>query len=275
MIGLLKPGVSLDQATAEFTTLAKRFAAAYPDTNKQFNTGQVEPLIKTFTPRPAARHAADDARLLRRRAADRLRQRDEHAVRARDAARQGTGDPLVARRDARPAHPADAHREPARRRHRRRRSASRLAYASTDWLQATVQSLENPPPAYITFDVDGDRARGHGRRDDRRRGRSRACCRRGCRRAPTPTRCCATAAAATPAAASTLISRGLVVFQIVVTCILLIGSLLQVRSILNQQTIDYGYDTNGILSARMGLMDGDYPTPEARRALLRPAAARR
>ena len=60
-------------------------------------------------------------------------------------------------------------------------------------------------------------------------------------------------------------SRGLVVFQIVVTCILLIGSLLQVRSILNQQTIDYGYDTDGILSARMGLMDGDYPTPDARK----------
>ena len=63
----------------------------------------------------------------------------------------------------------------------------------------------------------------------------------------------------------TMVSRGLVVFQIVVTCILLIGSLLQVRSILNQQTIDYGYDTTGMLSARMGLMDGDYPTPEARR----------
>ena len=62
-----------------------------------------------------------------------------------------------------------------------------------------------------------------------------------------------------------LVTRGLVVFQVVVTCILLIGSLLQVRSILNQQAIDYGYDTGGIMSARMGLMDGDYPTPEARR----------
>ena len=46
---------------------------------------------------------------------------------------------------------------------------------------------------------------------------------------------------------------------------LLIGSLLQLRSITNQQTIDYGYDTAGIISARMGLMDGDYPTPEARK----------
>ena len=61
-----------------------------------------------------------------------------------------------------------------------------------------------------------------------------------------------------------VISRGLV-FQIVVTCILLIGSLLQVRSILNQQTIDYGYDTSALMSARMGLMEGDYPTPEAKK----------
>ena len=71
-------------------------------------------------------------------------------------------------------------------------------------------------------------------------------------------------------AASTLVSRGLVVFQIVVTCVLLIGSLLQVRSILNQQTIDYGYDTGGIMSARMGLMDGDYPSPGRAQAVLRP-----
>ena len=62
-----------------------------------------------------------------------------------------------------------------------------------------------------------------------------------------------------------LLTRGLVVFQIAVTCILLIGSVLQVRSIVNQQTIDYGYDTGGIMSARMGLMDGDYPTPAARK----------
>ena len=96
---LLKPGVTIDQATPEFTTLARRFAAAYPDTNKQFNTGQVQRLIDNFTPPVAARHAADDAGVLRRRAADRVRQRHEHAVRARDAARQGAGDSIVARRD--------------------------------------------------------------------------------------------------------------------------------------------------------------------------------
>jgi hypothetical protein len=52
VVALLKPGVSLDQANAEATTLAKRLSEAYPDTNKQFNTGKVEPLLKTYTPVP-------------------------------------------------------------------------------------------------------------------------------------------------------------------------------------------------------------------------------
>jgi hypothetical protein len=139
-----------------------------------------------------------------------------------------------------------------------------LAYASIDWLSAAVRNLENPPPSWITFDVD----------------------------APVLAfTVLATVAAAVfsgllPALISSranavdvlrdggrgntshsvsLISRGLVVFQIVVTCVLLVGSLLQVRSITNQQHIDYGYDTAGLISARMGLMDGDYPSPEARK----------
>jgi len=65
--------------------------------------------------------------------------------------------------------------------------------------------------------------------------------------------------------ATRLVMRGLVVFQVVVTSILLIGSLLQMQSIRHQQTIDYGYDTDGVMTARMGLMDGDYPTNDARK----------
>jgi predicted permease len=62
-----------------------------------------------------------------------------------------------------------------------------------------------------------------------------------------------------------LVMRGLVILQVVVTCVLLIGSLLQMQSILKQQTIDYGYDTTSVMSARMGLMDGDYPSQDARK----------
>src|SRR5205814_5783183 len=139
-----------------------------------------------------------------------------------------------------------------------------LAYYATDWLHTTVRSLDTPPPSYIVFDVDGmvlaftvaatliaavvsgllpawmaSTANANAALRDGGRG--------------------------TTSRRMMLVTRGLVVVQIVVTCVLLIGSLLQVRSILNQQTIDYGYDTGGLLSARMGLMDGDYPSNDARK----------
>src|SRR5436190_19290429 len=41
VLGLLKRDVSLDRANAEATSIAKHLAEAYPDTNKQFNTGVV------------------------------------------------------------------------------------------------------------------------------------------------------------------------------------------------------------------------------------------
>jgi predicted permease len=139
-----------------------------------------------------------------------------------------------------------------------------LAFGAVDWLQATVRNLENPPPAYIYFDISLTvlavtvlamllaavasgllPALGSSRTNAvdvlRDGGRGNTSGRMG------------------------LLSRGLVVFQIVVTCVLLIGAMLQLRSIVNQQNIDYGYDTAGLLSARMGLMGGDYPDGDARR----------
>src|SRR6185295_18898236 len=61
-------------------------------------------------------------------------------------------------------------------------------------------------------------------------------------------------------------TRGLVVFQILLTCVLLIASLLMLQTIRNQQIVNYGYDTGGVMSARMGLMDGTYPTSDARQS---------
>src|SRR5262249_32768322 len=52
VLALLKRGVSLDQANAEMTAVARQLADSYPDTNKQFNTGKVEPLLETYTPLP-------------------------------------------------------------------------------------------------------------------------------------------------------------------------------------------------------------------------------
>jgi putative ABC transport system permease protein len=263
VLGLLADGVSLDQANAEATTIARRFAAAYPESNKQFNTGQVQPLLDTFTPRPLrgtmwtmlgfcvgvlliscvnvmnmqfarASLRAKELAVRSSLGASRLRLLRQMLTESLLVAGIGAIVGIV------------------------------LAYASIDWLSATVRNLENPPPSWITFDLDApvlaftvlstiaaavfsgllpalmsSRANAvEVLRDGGRGNTSRSV---------------------------NLVTRGLVVFQIVVTCVLLVGSLLQLRSITNQQTIDYGYDTSGLISARMGLMDGDYPTPEARR----------
>ncbi len=263
ILGLLKPGVSLDQANAEATTFAKRFAAAYPDTNKQFNAGLVEPLHDTFTPRQLAGTLwtmlgfcvgvllIACVNVMNMQFARATLRAKELAVRSslgasrvRLLAQMLTESLLIATIGA--------------------ALGIALAYAATSWLSAVVRALDNPPPSWISFDVDGpvlaftvictlaaalfsgllpalmgSRANAvEVLRDGGRGNTSRAV---------------------------TLVSRGLVVFQVIVTCVLLVGSLLQLRSITNQQTIDYGYDTSGVLSARMALMEGDYPTPEARK----------
>ena len=265
LLGTLRPGVSVDQANAEFTTLAKRLAAEYPETNKQFNTGQVRKLIETFTPRPLrgtlltmlgfcvgvlliACVNVMNMQFARAtlRAKELAVRSSLGATRVRLMRQMLTESLLVAAIGA--------------------LAGIGLAYYATAWLHATVRALDNPPPAYITFDVDGivlaftvgatliaavasgllpawiaSRANANVILRDGGRG--------------------------TTSRRMMLVTRGLVVLQIVVTCVLLIGSLLQVRSILNQQTIDYGYDTTSILSARMGLMDGDYPSNDARKQL--------
>jgi putative ABC transport system permease protein len=263
VLGLLKDGVSLDQANAEATTMARRFATAYPDTNKQFNTGQVQPLLQTFTPRPLRGTLwtmlgfcvgvllISCVNVMNMQFARATLRAKELAVRSSMGAsrlrlvRQMLTESLLIASIGAVVGIA-------------------LAYASIDSLSSAVRNLENPPPSWITFDVDarvllltvfatGAAAILSGLlpalmssrantvevlRDGGRGNTSRAV---------------------------SLVSRGLVVFQIVVTCVLLVGSLLQVRSITAQQTIDYGYDTAGVISARMGLMDGDYPTQASRK----------
>src|SRR5262249_47388141 len=146
VIGLLKPGVSPDQATAEFTTLAKHFAAAYPETNKQFNTGRVEPLIKTFTPRPLrgtlltmlgfcvgglliACVKVMNMQFARAtlRAKELAIRSSLGATRVRLIRQMLTESLLVAGIGA--------------------AIGIALAYGCTSWLTATVRALDNPPPA--------------------------------------------------------------------------------------------------------------------------------
>ncbi len=62
-----------------------------------------------------------------------------------------------------------------------------------------------------------------------------------------------------------IITRVLVVGQIALTAALLIAATLQIKSIRNQITLDYGYDENAVYTARMALMEGAYPRTDARR----------
>jgi predicted permease len=61
-----------------------------------------------------------------------------------------------------------------------------------------------------------------------------------------------------------VITRILVIGQIALTATLLIAATLQIKSIRNQTSQNYGYDENAVYSARMGLMEGDYPTDDAK-----------
>lgn len=263
VVGLLKDGVSLDQATAEATIFARRLAAAYPDTNKQFNTGQVQRLLDSYTPRPLRGTLwtmlgfcvgvllIACVNVMNMQFARATLRAKELAVRSSLGAsrltlvRQMLIESLLIASIGAVVGVA-------------------LAYASIDWLSATVRNLENRPPSWITFDVDAPvllftvastiaAAVLSGLLPALMSSRANA------------VEVLRDAGRGNTSHAIGLLSRGLVVFQIVVTCVLLVGSLLQVRSITAQQTIDYGYDTAGLISARMGLMDGDYPTPASRK----------
>jgi putative ABC transport system permease protein len=263
VLGLIKRGIALDQANTEFTAIAKRLAATFPDTNKKFDTALIEPLIRTFSP-PALRGllwtmlafcvgllliaCVNVMNMQFARAT--LRQKELAirsslgATRTRLIRQMLTESLLVATFGA--------------------VLGVTLAFWATDYLQAATHNLANPIPAYIVFNIDprvlvfvvvatmlaaimsgfvpawmSSRAKAVEALKESGRGNT--------------------------SRTVSIITRGLVVLQILVTCVLLIGALLQVQSILRQQRLDYGYDTTALLTARMGLMDGDYPTPEARK----------
>jgi putative ABC transport system permease protein len=119
------------------------------------------------------------------------------------------------------------------------------AYVSIDWLSAAVRTMDNPPPAWMSFDLD-------------RRvlafvvvATGLAAGLPGLLPAWMASRVSSMAVLKDGGRGTTgsvgIVTRGLVVLQIVVTCVLLIGSLLQLKSLVQQQRIDYGYDTGGIL----------------------------
>src|SRR5581483_4300314 len=50
VLATLRPDLTIEQASSEMTLFAQRLAKEFPDTNKRFNTGLVQPLLNVFTP---------------------------------------------------------------------------------------------------------------------------------------------------------------------------------------------------------------------------------
>ncbi|MDI1335673.1 MAG: ABC transporter permease [Lacunisphaera sp.] len=263
ILARLKPASTVDQAQLELTTIAKNLAAAYPDTNKDVNAGQVQPLIQSFTG-PQLRGLMFTmlgfcvgvlliacVNVMNMQFARATLRAKELAIRSSLGATRGrlvrqmlTESLLVATLGA--------------------TIGIALAYWAVDLLFTTTKALPFPLPYWITFEIDGRvllftvgatvtaalvsglipawlASRANASEVLKESGRGNT------------------------GRFTTILTRGLVIFQIVITAILLVGSLLQVKSILRQQNIDYGYDTGAVYSARMGLFEADYPTAEAKR----------
>lgn len=60
------------------------------------------------------------------------------------------------------------------------------------------------------------------------------------------------------------LSRALVIAEIAVSCGLLVASGLAIKSIVNLKTTDYGFATDGVFTARLGLFESVYPDEAAR-----------
>lgn len=261
VIGRLKAGVTIEQANVEMTTIAKRFSQAYPE-NKIYSLGWVRPLLDSFTGGQLAGllytmlvfcagvlliacFNVMNMQFARAtlRAKELAIRSSLGATRARLVCQMLTESLLLCTIGA--------------------VVGVAMAVWAIDWVDTAVRANTNPPPAWMTFTLDRPvlifvvlatvlSAVMSGLLPALMSSRASACevLKEGGR--------------GNTGRFVNLISKGLVVIQIVVTCVLLIASLLELQTIIRQQNLDYGYDTGGVLTARMGLMEGDYPTNESR-----------
>jgi putative ABC transport system permease protein len=262
VMGRLKDGVSLDQVNAEFSALAKRLAKDNPKTNEHLTSANVQPLINSFTG-PQLRgtvYAMLGAVLLVLVIACvnvMNMQFGRAALRAKELAIRGA---LGATRW---------------RLIRQMLTESFLLAAMgalvgmifAQWgvslLIRATNALPFPLPYWVQFTIDGKvlvftlaivvvatilsglvpailSARGNAAEMMKEGGRGNS------------------------SRLVNVITRVLVIGQIAVTAALLIMATLQIKSIRNQTSQNYGYDENSVYSARMGLMEGDYPTDDAK-----------
>jgi putative ABC transport system permease protein len=263
VLGLLRPDVSVAQAESEITSFASRLAKEFPETNKQFSVGYLEPLIRTFTPAFIRQLLFGMlalcilvlllacANVMNMQFARATLRAKELAVRSSLGATRGrlirqmlTESLLLASLGA--------------------IAGVALAFWATDFLHDTIRNQQTPIPSHITFEIDhvvlafvvgitmfaavisGVLPAWMGSRTN-------------------PIEALKESGRGNTSRAVSIVTRSLVVFTILLSCFILVGSLLFAQSIVRQQKIDYGYNTRGLMTARMALMEGSYPNPEARR----------
>src|SRR5882757_3230810 len=263
VMGRLKPGVSIDQVNAEFVGLARRLAQDNPKTNSTLTSASVQPLLKAMTG-PQTRQqawgmlAAVILVLLIACVNVMNMQFGRAALRAKEMAIRGalgatrwrivrqmlTESFIVATFGA--------------------VAGVMLAYWAIDMLIRATNSLPFPPPYWIQYKIDGPvlfftvaitlvativsglvpalvSSKGSAAEIMKEGGRGNS------------------------SRLVNIITRVLVVGQIALTAALLIAATLQIKSIRNQVTLNYGYNESAIYTARMALMEGAYPTQDARR----------
>jgi len=263
VMGRLKPGVSVDQVNAEFVGLARRLAQDNPKTNSTLTSANVQPLLKAMTG-PQLRQqvwgmlAAVILVLLIACVNVMNMQFGRAALRTKELAIRGalgatrwrivrqmlTESLVVAAIGA--------------------VAGVVLAYWAVDMLIRATNSLPFPPPYWIQYRIDGPvlvftvaitlvativsglvpalvSSKGNAAEMMKEGGRGNS------------------------SRLVNIITRVLVVGQIALTTALLIAATLQIKSIRNQITLNYGYDESAIYTARMALMEGAYPTQDSRR----------
>ncbi len=262
VMGRLKSGVTLDQVNAEFIALAKHIAQDNPKTNQNFTSASVMPLLNAFTfiglrQSVWAMLAAVILVLLIACVNVMNMQFGRAALRAKELAIRGalgatrwrlvrqmlTESLVVAVFGA--------------------AAGVLLAYWGVDMLVRALSASPFPLPYWWQFTIDSRvlaftllitllatlvsglvpaylSARGNAAEIMKEGGRGNS------------------------SRLVNVITRILVIGQIALTAALLIAATLQIKSIRNQTKLDYGYDENAVYSARMALMEGAYPTQQAR-----------
>ncbi len=256
VMGRLKPGVTVDEANAEFVSLARRLAHDYPKTNQNLVSASVRPLLHALTGVQLRQQvlgmlAAVILVLL-------IMQFSRAALRAKEVAIRGalgatrwrivrqmlTESLVVAVLGA--------------------IAGIIVAYWAVDMFVRATNALPFPLPYWIQFKIDGPvfaftigitlvatiasglvpawlSAHGNTAEIMKEGGRGNS------------------------SRLVNVITRVLVVGQIALTAALLIAATLQIKSIRNQLALNYGYDEKAVYTARMALMEGAYPTRDARR----------